>query len=170
VSRLVAILIPLAVVACAPDQSSVESNVRMPGEPSTVARTLTETEQHAAVEAMQSAQPADYVARPLARAGARGRWTDVRDCAILAAKDCEVAMVRQDPLRDGSGAVIGTLFTLRSLHDQVGTMRVTGSESAGVTGVEVSMGNFGEQGELAQALLRAFQRELADEARILRPQ
>lgn len=163
-------LCTLIVCACAPSKMSVESNVRMPDEPATIARPLSEGEQRAAVDAMRSAQPANYQARPFARAEASGRWRDVRECVTAAVKSCEVALVRQDRLLDASGAEIGAQFTLRSIEDQVGIMRVTGSEAAGVTGVEVSMGLFGEQGELSQRLLRAFQRELAGEARILRPQ
>lgn len=148
---------------------TVQSNVRMPGEASTVARPLSGPEQAAAVDAMRTAQPQGFEAQPLVRAGASGRWSDVRRAAIDAAKGCEVAVVREDPWKDASGAVIGTTFTLRSIRDETGTMQVRGSEATGVTAVQVSMGLFGEREALAKDLLRAFDRELSQAARILRP-
>lgn len=162
-------LVTLLLSACAPDTMSVDSNERMPGEPSTVARRLTADEQARAVDVMVTAQPPEFEPQPLARAGAAGRWSEVREVVIAAVKSCEVAMVRQDRLTDASGAVIGTTFVLRSISDQPGSMRVIGSDATGVTGVEVSMGNFGEQKELARCVLEAFDRELRSAAQILRP-
>jgi len=169
VNRAAGILLILLLASCAPDATTVESNVRMPGEPTTVARPLTESEQSSAVDAMRAAQPPGFEAQPLERAGASGRWSDVRRAVIDAAKSCEVAMVSEDRWTDASGAVIGTTFALRSIRDVTGTMQVRGSESTGVTGVQVSMGLFGEREELARDLLRAFDRELAQAARIRRP-
>lgn len=168
-NRTFASLTVLLLSACAPDTMTVDSNVRMPGEPSTVARRLTADEQARAVDAMAKGEPPGFEAQPLARAGAAGRWSEMRDVVIAAVKSCEVAMVRQDRLTDASGAVIGATFVLRSIDDQPGSMRVTGSDAAGVTGVEVSMGNFGEQKELARCVLEAFDRELRTAARIPRP-
>jgi hypothetical protein len=156
--------------ACAPDAMSVESNVRTKEEPSTVARRLTDEEQSRAVDAIASAQPPGFEAQPFARAGASGRWSDMREVVVAAVKSCEIAVVRQDRLTDASGAVIGASFVLRSISDQPGSMRVIGSDATGVTAVEVSMGNFGEQENLARCVLQAFDRELRTAARILRPQ
>jgi hypothetical protein len=169
VNRSFASLTMLLLSACAPDTMTVDSNVRMPGEPATVARRLTTDEQARAVDAMATGEPPGFEAQPLARAGAAGRWSDVREVVIAAVKSCEIAMVRQDRLTDASGAVIGATFVLRSISDQPGSMRVTGSDATGVTGVEVSMGNFGEQKELARCVLDAFDRELRTAARIPRP-
>lgn len=169
-NRFAAIPAALLLSACTNDVMSVDSNVRMPGEPSTAARRLTAEEQARSIEAMESAQPPGSQPQPFARAGATGRWSDMRSAVIAAVKSCEIAMVRQDRLTDASGAVIGAIFVLRSISDQPGSMRVIGSDATGVTAVEVSMGNFGEQEELARCVLQAFDRELRTAARIPRPQ
>jgi hypothetical protein len=164
-------MIPAALLlsACTNDVMSVDSNVRMPGEPSTVARRLTAEEQARSIEAMDSAQPPGLEPQPFERAGATGRWSEVRNVVISAVKSCEIAMVRQDRLMDASGTVIGATFVLRSISDQPGSMRVIGCDATGVTAVEVSMGNFGEQEDLARCVLDAFDRELRAAARIPRP-
>ena len=169
-NRPATILSALLLSACTNDVMSVDSNVRMPGEPSTVARRLSAEEQQRAMEAMASAQPADFKPQPFTRAGTAGRWSDMRNAVIAAVKSCEIAMVRQDRLMDASGTVIGATFVLRSIGDQPGSMRVIGSDATGVTAVDVSMGNFGEQGDLARCVLDAFDRELRTAARIPRPQ
>jgi len=170
VNRFAAILSALLLSACTNDDMSVDSNVRMPGEPSTAARRLTAEERERSVEAMASSQPADFKPKPFTRAGVTGRWSEVREVVIAAVKSCEIAIVRQDRLTDASGAVIGATFALRSIGDQPGSMRVIGSDATGVTAVEVSMGFFGEQEDLARCVIDAFDRELGIASRILRPQ
>lgn len=149
---------------------TVQSNVRMPGEPSTVARPLTAREQAEVVDAMHSAQPSDDVVRPLAPAGPSGRWSDVRPAVSAAAKRCEMAVAGEQPLKDAAGVTIGSAFALRSIRDETGVIRVIGSDTTGVTRVEVSMGLFGEQRRLAERMLEAFDREFARRGAVLRPQ
>lgn len=162
-TRALAILLTLLVGACT-SKPAVESNLRMPGEPSTVSRELTKEEQRQAVDAIASAQPPGFEPRPLQQAGERGRWREVRSVAIAAVKSCEVAVVVERPVPGG------VQFDLRSINDEQGTMRVTGSEAEGVTGVQVDMGPFGEDRALADRIVKAFDRELQRYARIPRPQ
>ena len=162
-TRACAILLALALVGCT-SKPAVESNVRMPGEPATVARELTPSERRASVDAIASAQPQGFVPQPLEKAGERGRWRDARLAVIEAVKSCEVAMVVERVVPGGLE------FDLRAISDERGTMRVMGSESEGVTGVQVEMGTFGGDRKLADRIAHAFERELHDLARIPRPQ
>lgn len=157
------ILLTIALVGCS-SKPAVESNVRMPGEPATVARELTSSERRASVEAIASAQPPGFEPRPLEKAGERGRWRDARAATIAAVKRCEVALVVE---RSVPG---GLEFDLRAIDDERGTMRVMGSEAEGVTGVQVEMGSFGDDRKLADRIVRAFERELHELAGIRRPQ
>jgi hypothetical protein len=163
VRRTAAIPLCLSLGACT-FTPAVESNLRMPGEPSTIARELTPAERQEAVDAMASAQPPGFRAQPLEPAGANGRWRDVREVVIAAVKSCEVAMVVERPVPGGLA------FDLRAIDDERGTMRVMGGEKEGVTGVQVEMGPFGDDRALADRIARAFERELRAYARIPRPQ
>ena len=156
------ILAVSALVACS--KPAVESNERMPGEPSTISRELTRSEREAAIDAMASAQPPGLQTRPLESAGERGRWSEVRTVANAAVKKCEVALVVDRPIPGGIE------FDLRAINDEQGRMRVTGSDADGVTGVQVEMGPFGDDRALADRIVQAFERELRRYARIPRPQ
>ena len=158
----------LSLVACSTPMT-VESNVRMKGEPPTIARALTAPEQVEVVDAMRSAEPAGFEAQPLERVPAPGRWGDARRSATLAAKSHEVAVVREEPLRDPGGRLIGFVFMLRSIRDETGWIRVRGSEAEGVLGVEASMGLFGQDGDLARNLCESFRREQIEAGSIPRP-
>lgn len=161
-TRVIAILLTIALAACT-SKSAVESNVRMPGEPATVARELTPQERRASVDAIASAQPPGFSPQPLEKAGPRGRWRDVREATIAAVKRCEAAMVVDRPIPGGIE------FDLRAIDDERGTMRVLGSEAEGVTSVQVTMGSFGQDRALADRIARAFERELRELADIRRP-
>lgn len=162
-NRACAILIAIVFAGCA-SKPAVESNLRMPGEPATIARELTPAERQATVAAIASAQPPAFAPQPLEKAGDHGRWRDVREAVIAAAKSCEVAMVVERAVPGGIA------FDLRAISDERGTMRVTGSEADGVTGVQVEMGTFGDDRRLADRIARAFERELRSLGRIPRPQ
>ena len=156
------VLPTLLLAACS--TPAVNSNLRMPGEPSTIARELTHEEREAAIDAMASAQPPAFEARPLEPAGERGRWREVREVVKRAVKSCEVAVVVDRPTKDGLE------FDLRSINDEQGRLRVTGNEVDGVTGMQVEMGPFGDDRALADRITKAFERELRRYARIPRPQ
>ena len=153
----------ITLAACSP-KPAVDTNVRTPGEPETISRELTASEQREAIGAMASAQPPGFVPQPLVKAGERGRWRDVREVVIAAVKSCEVAMVAE---RQVPG---GRKYDLRAIDDERGILRVTGSEGEGVTGVQVEMGMFGNDHALADRIARAFEPELRDHVRIPRPQ
>lgn len=155
------ILSALAVVGCS--KPAVESNQRFSGEPATIARELTPAERRAAIDAMASAQSDGFESSPLVPAGEHGRWREVRSVVIAAVKVCEVAVVTERIVPGGLS------FDLLAINDVPGSIRVTGSEAEGVTGVQVEMGTFGEHRELADRIVREFERELRRYSRLPRP-
>lgn len=159
-----AIALALFVAACSQQPAAITTNVRQAGEPTTVSRELTPAEQDESVAAMRSSSAPGQSVRPLASAGASGRWREVGPVAVAAAKRCEVAVVRERPVSGGKA------FDLRSIADQPGEMRVMGDEARGVTGVTVTMGLFDEQRELADRVREAFFVELRRASAIPRPQ
>ncbi|MFM1829873.1 MAG: hypothetical protein RLZZ558_213 [Planctomycetota bacterium] len=163
--RLVPILI-LAACSSEPERTTVDSNVRMPGEPSTVARTLTPAEESEVLDAMASAQTAQEraEARPLEPAGADGRWREVATVAGVAVKRCQTAILDQQAI-DG-----GWRFMLINIHDEPGELVVHGNDAEGVTEVTASVGMFGERTSRAEDLVRSFRQTLQEYARVRRPQ
>ena len=164
--RRLAPILFLAACSMQPERTTVDSNVRMPGEPSTVARTLTPAEENRLIDAMASAQTPEEraEARPLEPAGAGGRWREVATVAGVAVKRCQTAILDQQAI-DG-----GWRFTLVNIHDEPGELVVHGNDAEGVTGVTASVGMFGERSSRAEALVRSFQDTLQDYAKVKRPQ
>jgi hypothetical protein len=162
--RFVAILF-LAACSMQPERTTVDSNVRMPGEPSTVARTLTPAEENQLIDAMASAQtPQERAeARPLEQAGASGRWREVPTVAGVAVKRCQTAILDQRAIEGG------WRFTLVNIHDEPGELVVHGNDAEGVTDVTASVGMFGERTSRAEALVRSFRETLQEYARVKRP-
>ena len=151
--------------ACgAPDVMTVDSNVRIAGEPSTASRSLTPAEQREVVQAIASSEPPGVQVQPLATAGPEGRWREVGVVAREAAKACEMAVVSETRAADRM------TFRIRSLRDEQGTLVVTGDTAHGVTAVQAEVGAFNENRAAADALQQAFWRKLHEYARIPRPQ
>lgn len=164
--RILLAMLMLAVsCSCAtPDAMTVDTNVRMEGEPATAARPLTPAERREVVQAIASSEPAGVQTRPLEPAGPGGRWREVGVVAREAAKACEMAVV-SETRTDGC-----VTFRIRSLRDEQGRLVVRGDERLGVTAVEAQVGAFDENRSAADALQEAFWRKLREYARIPRPQ
>ena len=159
------ILVFLLPVACStPEVMTVDSNVRLSGEPSTTYRQLSPSEQRAVVQALAESEPAGQPRQPLASAGESGRWREVSVVANEAAKACEMAIASETKTEDGR------VFSIRCVNDERGTLMVTGDEAHGVTDVRAQIGAFNENRAAADALQDAFWRKLREYARVPRPQ
>jgi len=159
---ILAVLLP---VACStPDVMTVDSNVRLSGEPSTTYRQLSSGEQREVVKAIAGSEPAEQQHLPLASASESGRWREVTVVANAAAKSCEMAIVRETKTAEGK------VFNIRCVNDERGMLVVTGDDTHGVTGVQAQIGAFNENRAAASALQDAFWRKLREYARVPRPQ
>lgn len=161
---LVMFLLGVPIGCAAPDAMTVDTNVKIEGEPTTASRSLTPTERREVVQAIASSEPAGVPTQPLATAGPGGRWREVGVVAREAAKACEMAVV-SETRTDGC-----VTFRIRSLRDERGLLVVRGDEQVGVTAVEAQVGAFNENRSAADALQEAFWRKLREYARIPRPQ
>lgn len=137
--------------ACQSNRPAVLDRVELEFEPSPWKTQLTDRERAEALAAMQSVA-GDY--QPVGRLETgppRGRWSDVPRAARAAAGSQE--MVVMQSTHDDSGWT----FTLRTIGDQPGRLRVRETGDERVYEAAATIGLFSDETDMASELLDAFE-------------
>lgn len=148
--------------SCAPKQTVVGSNEQFEGETYGATHVLSETERSSVVSTMAAALGGGR-GYPLVQAPAMMAWEDVPQAAAAGARKVEMAVADSELVNDV------WFFTIRTLDDVPGVLRVQKVSPPECVLVTASVGRFDQRDAQSAALVAAFYDRLRAYGRKSRP-